>query len=294
MLADVLEREGKLEEAEDRAREAFTLSQKLRSAGACPLEATIDPVDALVSILLARNKGGEAEQLLRNLVNATPEGQQERFYFLRVRSSFFARSRRWKEAAAELSKVVELDASDEGTAIALAVLLLEIGDRENYRVQCQKMMTSFRAANAPGPLGKTAEACLLVPTDSGDPEARQLAEQAFKLGQSSYGRYDLQFIKGLAEYRAGNFAGAIDWVGKSIGQPTMVSGPRPDPAAFSVLAMAQHQLKRPQEARAALAKGADIVNTKLLNLENAPLDENWVDWLIAHILLREAQALIER
>ena len=53
-----------------------------------------------------------------------------------------------------------------------------------------------------------------------------------------------------------------------------------------------HQLKLSEEARAALTKGAEIVNTKLLKLENSPLDENWVDWLIAHILLREAQALI--
>lgn len=54
--------------------------------------------------------------------------------------------------------------------------------------------------------------------------------------------------------------------------------------------MAQHQLKRSDEARAAFAKAVDIVNTKLPKLENAPLNENWVDWLIAHILLREAQA----
>ena len=57
--------------------------------------------------------------------------------------------------------------------------------------------------------------------------------------------------------------------------------------------MAHHQLKRSDEARGALAKGAEIVDAKLLKLENAALDENWVDWLIAHILLREAQGLIE-
>jgi len=121
-----------------------------------------------------------------------------------------------------------------------------------------------------------------------------MADQAFTLGQNSFWVYDLQFIKGLAQYRAGHFANAVDWVGKSIGQPTMVGGPRLDAAAYSVLAMAQHQLERSEEARAALTKGAEIVNRKLLKLESAALDENWNGWLIAHILLREAQALIER
>ena len=66
-----------------------------------------------------------------------------------------------------------------------------------------------------------------------------------------------------------------------------------DGAAYSVLAMAQYQLKRSDEARAALAKGVDIVNSKLPKLQNGALGENWIDWLIAHILLREAKALIE-
>jgi hypothetical protein len=82
-------------------------------------------------------------------------------------------------------------------------------------------------------------------------------------------------------------------VSRSIGQPTMVSGPRPDAAAYLVLAMAQHKLKRSEETHAALAKGLDIVNTNLLKHEHAALDENWVDWLIGHILLAEAQAMID-
>jgi tetratricopeptide (TPR) repeat protein len=213
---------------------------------------------------------------------------------LRQRSTFFARCRRWQEALADLDKVIQLEATDDDSAFQSAVLLLETGDNENYRAHCQKMVTNFRAANAPRPWAKTAEACLLAPGAGSDyyKDAVQLADQAFTLGKNGYRLHDLEFIKGLAEYRLGQFESAIDWVRKSIGQPTMVTGPRPDAPAYLILAMAQHQLKRPDEARAALAKGADIVNTKLLKLENATLDENWLDWLIAHILLREAQALI--
>jgi len=183
-----------------------------------------------------------------------------------------------------------MDAPNNDDQFNLTVLLLESGDMANYRAHCQKMTSGFGAAKEPGPIGKTAEVCLLVAEAGSRSEAAcQLADQALTLGKDSYWVYYLQSVKGLAQYRAGHFASAVDWAGKSIGQPTMVGGPRPDAAAYLVLAMAQHQLKLSEEARAALTKGAEIVNTKLLKLENSPLDENWVDWLIAHILLREAR-----
>jgi tetratricopeptide (TPR) repeat protein len=295
-LADLLVREGNLEDAEARAREALAMGRKLFAAGGSSVDASaiVYPVDALVSVLLAQHKEAEAEQLLGDLLKATPEGQPQPFGLFYQRSIFFARCHRWQEAVADLRKVLELEPLDDDAAFQLTVLLLEMGDKENYRAQCQKMVTTFRDANDPGPLGGTAEACLLVAdTPTGCLEAGQLADQAFKLGQNSYRASDLRFIKGLAEYRAGQFASAIDWVSKSIGQPIVVRGPRPDAAAFLVMAMAQHQLKRPDEARAAFAKGAYIVNTKLLKRENATLDENWIDWIIGDILLREARALIE-
>jgi tetratricopeptide (TPR) repeat protein len=228
------------------------------------------------------------------LLKETSKSPPQPFGLFYQRGCFYARCHRWQEAVADLRKVLELVPLEDDGAFQLTVLLLEMGDKENYRAQCQKMVSTFRDVNDPGSLGGTAEACLLVAdTPTGCLAAGQLADQAFKLGQNGYRASNLRFIKGLAEYRAGQYASAIDWVSKSIGQPTVVRGPRPEAAAFLVMAMAQHQLKRPDEARAAFAKGADIVNTKLLKRENATLDENWADWLIADILLREAQTLIE-
>ena len=57
--------------------------------------------------------------------------------------------------------------------------------------------------------------------------------------------------------------------------------------------MAQQQLNHSEEARTALARGVEIVKAKLPRLETGVLEDNWADWLIAHILLCEAQALIE-
>jgi hypothetical protein len=84
---------------------------------------------------------------------------------------------------------------------------------------------------------------------------------------------------------------------KVIGQPLSVGSSLPawerDVAACAVLAMAQQQLKKTDEARAALAKGLDLAQTKLPQLGSDNLEQDWVDWLIAHILLREARELVE-
>ena len=52
-------------------------------------------------------------------------------------------------------------------------------------------------------------------------------------------------------------------------------------------------LKQTDEARAALAKGVEIERTKLPKLESGNLGDHMVDWITAHALMREAQALIE-
>jgi hypothetical protein len=57
--------------------------------------------------------------------------------------------------------------------------------------------------------------------------------------------------------------------------------------------MAQQRLNRFDETHAALANGVDILNTNLPKLETGALQDDWVDWLVATILLREARALIK-
>jgi hypothetical protein len=42
-----------------------------------------------------------------------------------------------------------------------------------------------------------------------------------------------------------------------------------------------------------LAKGLEIAETRFPKSGKANLDEQWHDWMIAHVLMREAKALIE-
>jgi hypothetical protein len=85
-------------------------------------------------------------------------------------------------------------------------------------------------------------------------------------------------------------------MGKTIGHPFTVGETSPawnrDVAAYPVMAMAQHQLKRPDEARTALDRAVAIAKTNLPQLDSGDLGQDWPDWVIAHILLQEAQALM--
>lgn len=56
--------------------------------------------------------------------------------------------------------------------------------------------------------------------------------------------------------------------------------------------MGGQQLKQPDEARNSLAQAAQIFETNLPKLESGDLGENWPEWLVARLLLREASELL--
>jgi hypothetical protein len=60
----------------------------------------------------------------------------------------------------------------------------------------------------------------------------------------------------------------------------------------AVLAMSQYRLHHPDAARDALEK-ASRIEQKLPHLDRGDLGDIWSDWIIGHILLKEAKELIE-
>ena len=75
----------------------------------------------------------------------------------------------------------------------------------------------------------------------------------------------------------------------------MVCRPKPSSTVetYAVVAMAQCRSKQAAEARATLAKGVEIADSKMPKLESGDIGGDWVDWIIAHALMREAKALID-
>jgi hypothetical protein len=56
--------------------------------------------------------------------------------------------------------------------------------------------------------------------------------------------------------------------------------------------MAHYHLQQLVEAHSALAKGVDIIETKLPKADSGDVGEDWWNWIIAHTLMDEAKNLI--
>jgi hypothetical protein len=98
-----------------------------------------------------------------------------------------------------------------------------------------------------------------------------------------------QFAKGLAEFRGARFAGAVQWLQGSL-------NPRGDAyrivQAEATLAMTRHHLNQTGEARATLAQALEAAEHMPKFEQDSSPEDRTNDWIIAHLLLREAKALI--
>jgi hypothetical protein len=168
----------------------------------------------------------------------------------------------------------------------LAATLLAAGDRDGYRAACAEAANSARNTIRPGHAEQIAKTCLLAP-DSGV-DAASLAALVATAQARETGKHWLQLVNALAEYRLGHWNTAADWATQT---RTNAEAPGPCTAAASaILAMAEHQQKQSQKARATLieAKTAIAANWP------AGTESNWYAWLIADLLAREADALINK
>jgi len=187
---------------------------------------------------------------------------------------------------------VELRPRDRALYHALGPLLVQSGDLEGYRRVRQSILTRFSGSNDPIVAERMAKDCLILPWSGADLDTvAKMADTAVAADTNHWAMTWFQFAKGLAEYRQGRFVSAVEWTQKVLAK----AGEQPvrDVQAYMVLAMAQHQLKHLGEARAALAKGVEIAETKLPKLNSGDLGGGWSDWIIANILMGEAKSLIE-
>jgi tetratricopeptide (TPR) repeat protein len=212
------------------------------------------------------------------------------------RGDTYAQLGHWAVAAADYSRALELDPSDHFNWYRLAALRLSTGDVEGYRVGCREMLERFGQADTPVEIAdRVAKTCLLAPDAVEDvAHVQRLVERAVTdTRQHPFYRWFL-LTKGLAEYRAGRDADAVEWLTRF--------GPREDgvhwnATAFSLLAMAQHRLGRVKESLAALDSAQAIIAQSMPNPQKGqPFDNvnNWLDWLHPQLLCREAGELLRK
>jgi|GEM_PF-860572 len=235
-----------------------------------------------------------ADVLLKKLTTAiqdNPEDMGKRWQ----RGEWYARHWRWKEAAADFTMALERQPTEEQWWwLHAAPALVAASDHEGYHRFCRKMLQRFSETKDLNKIETTAKVCLLLPASAQQTErACELADQVLIGGKRDSPAHYSIFCQGLANYRRRNYRAAIAGLGPLVSQTYYV--PDLTTACHLVLAMAHHRRGEAKAAREHLARGVKLLDQFLSESTLFPAVEGSYshDWLIAWLLHREAQALIE-
>jgi tetratricopeptide (TPR) repeat protein len=223
---------------------------------------------------------------------------------LRSVAEWHALRLQWKQAADRsglLLQVNQLDGSDVSSLDHLrgGPVFIELGDTNSYERFRQAAIARYTAAPCPF-ADRIVKISLLLPANERLIESlKPLAEETIKhLAEADQGGDVFtaawrSVSLGLLEYRRGNYLKAAEWCRRCLDYPG-ANAPRTATAQV-ILAMAYHRLGQTAEARAELAAGREIVESKFKTRLDAggPVQGFWFDWLFARILLRESLAQLE-
>jgi serine/threonine protein kinase len=282
------------EQAEVSLQQARTARQQAEAAATAALAGASQARETISNFLSRLDALPPADALKAANIFFTPGDEKQPWAarFLRRRGEWRARQDDWENAAADFSKALDLEPADLKSYDALAPLLVQSGQWDAFGRHCARFLARLGGSNDPAIARLAARDCLLAPLPGVDiGTVAALARRAVEAGTNDNSLYNSQLTLGLAEYRQGHYAGAADWAGRALAGSGQDAGCAAQ--ACAALAMAQQQLKQTDAARATLARGRQIVESKLPKLESGDIGPEWRQWLMAHALMREAAALIE-
>jgi len=179
------------------------------------------------------------------------------------------------------------------------VTYIECSDTKGYEQFRERVMETYAGTTDPVVAERVVKNCLLLPGSG--PLLKALAPFAEVTRQSMAGR-DFAAPEGdwwpgwrclslaLLEYRSSNWMDAVIWSRRCLhyGQPLPRSA-----ASQAILAMALARSGQLEQARSELAHARALVTTRFSS-ELLPFEGNsyWFDWVLARILLREAETVV--
>jgi tetratricopeptide (TPR) repeat protein len=243
------------------------------------------------------------DQSVRVWQTATPEEASRIQLDYQARGEEHIDHGNWKEAADDFSRALErLPAGTQdwrGAAYHLAFVLAYLGETEKYQALCRRTIRDFRQTTSVVVAEQTSKMCLFSDTVqdlSVRDQAAQLADFAADHVEAAIAREEatedhlapIQLAKGIAEYRRGNYAAALEWFQKSIrGMSLDMDWSKClQVTNFLFAAMAAHQLGETERPRQWLAEADRLRGT-------LPTPYNNTDRLAADMVRREALALIQ-
>ena len=253
--------------------------------------------------LLNQGQLDQAEQVMDGLLSDSTGGGYFEAQVLALRADLRARSGRFKEAAEDLTRVVEIDPADHWNWFMLSPLVVHLGDEAKYQSLRTAMLErfgnleQFSYTNEALVAERLVKAITLRPLNEEDVGGIDHLVEIALAGrdQEQYRDQFAQYLDGLmlcealASYRHGQYEEAIQSVQPALGSTYHFFVP----LAHAVLAMSHHSLGHPLEAKAALDAGQGVARASWGSLENSSLGPQWNDILIADIFLKEAEELLQ-
>src|SRR5206468_205281 len=129
--------------------------------------------------------------------------QPEVAWVYQYRAGAFAQRKEWAKAAADFVKAAELKEDDPLPRYRLALVRLQLGDREGYRKACAGMLERFGQKTDSDPGYWTAWTCVLAP--NGVSDWKPLVNLAEKVLAADPKNCDKLRLLGAVLYRAGRF-----------------------------------------------------------------------------------------
>jgi eukaryotic-like serine/threonine-protein kinase len=238
--------------------------------------------------IVLRENGRLAEAIdhLQQAVDIEPESA----WAQRGLAVAHAAGREWDQGAVGYARVLPHGQTDDGhLGFEYAALSLLSGDRPGYVRACAHMIE--RCGKAGGPRAyHVARACTLAPDAIAEASlAGRLAEKELEASAQEFWSWTEQ---GALAYRAGHFQHAVTFFEQSLR-----ADPRPRRAVLNWLwlALAEQRLGKTEEARRWLNKSQAWLDQYRDGMPARAGEELGLDlhnWLDAHVLRREAEALI--
>jgi tetratricopeptide (TPR) repeat protein len=195
---------------------------------------------------------------------------------------------RFTEAIDGLRRAIGAEPSNHWNYYYLACTELYLGDQVSYRRTASEMLDRFGATDQAAIGDRTAKVCLLTPRPVGHLAALdRLLDQALKSDQDPAPNPWFYLGKALREYRGDRFESAIELCDRGHG----LTAPAAIATLDAIRAMSHQRAGRHDRAVECLDRAAKRIADELPKPGADPITgpENW---LICHILHREAQALV--
>jgi Tetratricopeptide repeat len=197
---------------------------------------------------------------------------------------------RRKESAAYWARAQALLPTDQTLLLTAAATCIDAGDAEGYAGIRRRALAQFAGTDDPIAADRVAKACLLAPPPPEDlARIVALADLAVNRGKDhKYAPYFLM-VRGMAAYRAGDWAAALDWCGRSRQRNSDIQ----EMVALDLLfeAMAHQKLSQIQPARAAFAQAVELM--KRYRPKDLDVSGPKKDWLFCDVVRKEVESLLE-